>query len=357
MKRCLIITITIFFVLSCKNEKTVTDYTFSDSFYVDSLIYSCLLEENIDLIGKTISDFQLLTDSTFLLVSRKNVYIYSKNGVQLGLVGKAGDGPHQYLSPDKIYVSEKYVYIWCRAQRKVFVYTKTGKYISEYSTESQSILTFSIYKDQFLCCLLEGTEEDKIIDIYDLQNLKSVKSIYSEDQQDRLLSLAQFSGGLVLSNDMLYWSVPSKLTLHALNLKKQDGKELIYGFQDRDFVVEKLTTDISALINDRKSEVLDFFRLNSRIIQIDYFENEFYIIAETGIIDRRIDGTFDYSNRKIKIYVLDENCKPINSYKLNYPLYCGLIKVIRGELYVLKADFSDNDFCVILEKHSIRCVK
>lgn len=48
MKRCLIITITIFFVLSCKNEKTVTDYTFSDSFYVDSLIYSCLLEENID---------------------------------------------------------------------------------------------------------------------------------------------------------------------------------------------------------------------------------------------------------------------------------------------------------------------
>ena len=176
-----------------------------DAKNLDVVSSTLRLEENLDLLGDVILDCKLVTDTTFLLISRNKVFLYLNNGVQKSIIGNTGNGPGEYISPDNVYVSNKFIYIWCRIKNKILVYSKDGVFIKDYLINVSSLSEFVIYKDRLLCCLYSNsfTGENKIVEIFDLETMFSIKKYNTERQEDFLLAVAHSAGGLSIVDDTI----------------------------------------------------------------------------------------------------------------------------------------------------------
>ena len=316
--------------------------------------HSLSLEENIDLIGKRIQDYFRLTDSTSLVVSGEKLFVYSDKGYQLYQIGEKGEGPKQYIRIDKVSVSDRYVYVWNSVQNKILVYTFSGEFIKDYTLPHLGIADFVIYRDRLLCCLFNGTEGDKSVEIYDLHTMNTRLSLKSKTGEDQLLFLAEHAGGLCLNGTKLYWSYPSNLAVNVLDLENLETpvKEMVY--TDDDFVVSKLERKAYDLINSNKIKAMEFINSNSRIVQVDAYDDFVFIMAETGNIIWQANGNFSFEDRKLKLYKIDsKNCASLSTYVYDIPPYCGLTKFVDGYLYRFRASFSEDDFKILMDKISV----
>lgn len=227
-------------MISCSESTNKSEQAVVPSNPGNPVELSLALEENIGLLGKRIQDFFNLTDSTSLVVSGDCLFVYSHQGTQVCQIGEKGEGPGRYIRVDKVFVSDRYIYVWNSVQKKILAYTYTGSFVADYTLPLQGIADFVIYKDNLLCCLFNGTERDKSIEIYDLKTMKAKASFSSKTEEDQLLFLAEKAGGLCLNGSKLHWGFPSKLTLYALDLEDLDSPVLETAYRDDDFKVEKL---------------------------------------------------------------------------------------------------------------------
>lgn len=343
-------------ISACSNNTNYSkssEQTVAAAIPVNKVEHSLFLEENIDLIGKRIQNFFRLTDSTSLVVSEEKLFVYSDQGYQLYQIGEKGEGPKQYIRIDKVSVSDKYVYIWNNVQKKILVYAFSGEFIKSYNLPQLGIADFVIYKDHLLCCLFNGTEGDKSIEIYDLHTMDTILSLTSKTEEDQLLFLAEQAGGVCLNGTKLYWSYPSKLALYVLDLENLETpvNEIVY--KDDEFMVRKLGEKAYSLINANKFKAMEFINSNSRIVQVDTYDNFIFVMAETGNIIWQANGNFSYENRKIKLYMIDSrNWASLSTYVYDIPSYCGLTKFVDGYLYRFRASFSKDDYKVLMDKVS-----
>lgn len=320
---------------------------------LDSVFSTLRLGENLDLLDDVILDCKLVTDTTFLLISRDKVFLYHNNGVQKRIVGNKGEGPGEYLSPDNVYVSDNYIYIWCRIKNKILVYSIEGNFLNDYLINVSSLSEFVVYKDRLLCCLYSNsfTGENKIVEIFDLKTMRSLKKYKTNRQEDFLLSVAHSAGGLSLVDDKLIWCSPSCLSLHVQDLNQLDNSEYIYEYNDNVFRIDKLEKTATEIINGDKRFLLNYLNSNSRVLQVDSFDGKIYIIAEVGEIVLNDEGIFDFDKRFFRIYVYNMDFEPELTVELKYPVNCGLLKFMDGALHVFRGDLTDEDSFIFMDKY------
>lgn len=320
---------------------------------LDSIFSTLRLEENLDLLDDVILDCKLVTDTTFLLISRDKVFLYLNNGIQKRIVGNKGEGPGEYLSPDNVYVSDNYIYIWCRIRNRILVYSIEGDFLKDYLINVSSLSEFVIYKDRLLCCLYANsfTGENKIVEIFDLKTMQSLKKYKTNRQEDFLLSIAHSAGGLSLVDDKLVWCSPSCLSLHVQDLNQLDNSECVYEYNDNFFRVDKLEKTATDIINRDKYFLLNYLNSNSRILQVDSFNGKMYIIAEIGEIVLNDEGIFDFDKRFFRIYVFNMNFEPELTLDMKYPIGCLLLKFINGALHVFRGNLIDEDSFIFMDKY------
>lgn len=322
---------------------------------LESVSSTLRLEENLDLLDDVILDCKSVSDTTFLLISSDKIFLYLNNGMQKCIVGNKGEGPGEYLSPDNVYVSDNYIYIWCRIKNRIFVYSKEGEFLKDYLINVSSLSEFVIYQDRLLCCLYSDslTGENIIVEIFDLETMHSLKKYKTNRQEDFLLSVAHSAGGLSLVDDKLIWCSPSYLSLHVQDLNQLDNSECIYEYNDEVFRVEKLEKTATDIINKDKRFLLNYLNSNARILQVDSFNGKIYLIAEVGEIVLNDEGIFDFDKRFFRIYVFNMNFDPDLTVEMKYPVSCGLLKFINGELYVFRGNLTDGDFFIFMDKYFI----
>lgn len=317
----------------------------------DKVDFSLALEENIDFIGKKVQDFFSLAESKSLLISTDQIFVYSDQGNQLYQIGKKGEGLGEYIRVDKAFVSDNYVYIWNSAQKKLLSYSFSGKHIKDYAPSFYNMANFVVYKDSLLCCLFDGTEDDKSLGIYDLNTMSTIASFRSRTEEDQLLFLADNAGGICLNGNKLYWSYPSKLALHTVNLENLEDSMNEWVYKDEDFVVSELKEKAYDIINSNKLKAMEFIHSNSRIIQVSAYNDFVFIMAETGKISWQANGAFDLNNRKLKVYKIDaKNGTSVDTFIYDIPKHCGLAKIVNDYLCIFRASFSEDDFQVWMDK-------
>ena len=313
---------------------------------------SLLMQENRDFLGNRIQDFHPLTDSTFLVTgSVNNLFVYSDKGEQIGTIGTSGQGAFQYTRPDKCDVDDNTVYVFSRLQQKLFAYDKSGVPITDFSLPCRGIADFAVYQDSLLCCLYDGTEENKTLEVFRLSDMSSLTVVKQKTEEDQLLYLAEKAGGLCIEGDNLFWCTPSSLRLHKLNLKRLDEKPQEWCYSDSEFIVARLEKDACAIINGDRPFVMEYLNSNSRVTQVEAMNNNIYLLAETGAFSTDSDGSFHFEGRKLKIYQIDiVNGNPLHTYELAYPEHCTLVKLTDGCLHLFRATFTDNDMEIWMEK-------
>ena len=194
------------------NEIHIDGHSHHIKIHYDTL---CIMKENLTIVGGSPSDFSILNDSSYLLSIGKDLLLYNKQGEQTKIVGNYGEGPGEYLSPDRLFVSSKFIYVWCKQLLKLITYDLTGHFVKEYRFDKTAIVDFAIWEDQYVCFLLDGHVENKKISIYNLSNGKEIKTICHENKTDDILFISKFAGGLSVNQNRFSWIYPSKLQIHS----------------------------------------------------------------------------------------------------------------------------------------------
>lgn len=342
----------VFLFFTCCSEKTKETHPFFPTDSINNKINTICLNENLDFLGNTVSDFLIFNDSTYLISTPFAVYIYSKKGVQIRTIGEQGEGPDKYLNIGEVCLTENYVYIWCQIKQRLFVYDREGTYLTTYPLPRRMIISMCVYQDRYLCCMLDGSHDNKIIEIYDLYESESLRSVSLYSKETRLLSCAQTAGDIEIRKNILYWSIPSELSLYSLDLNNINGKILQYNFYDEDFIVKKLNKK-DGLYDGQK--ILEYINSNSRIIQLSFHKENIFIVTETGTIKQSKQSETDKSSKRfVKIYQINKDKKLTNMYMYNISANYGFTKLTNDTFYLLRAEETLDDFRIILDEYSLR---
>lgn len=316
-----------------------------------SMESSLTLQENMDFLGKSVNNFAVLTDSSFLVAGDRKLIIYSSAGKQIGKIGSVGNGPFQYSYPDAFYVSDKYVYVFSRFQRKLFVYDKMGVPVRDYDLPCQNVDEIAVCRDSLIACLYDGTEDDKTIEVFDLSSLKSLATIRQNKEEDMLLYLRIRAGGLCTTDDKIYGCRPSQLGVYAIDLNNPQDEVKEWAYADDDFKVTPIEGSAYEIINTDRKFAIDYVFSNSLVTQVDVWDNALYLLAETGKYALDADGTWQSGSRKLKIYQIDlASGHPLHTCQLEYPEHGTLAKLQEGNLYLFRATFTEDDMEISMDK-------
>ena len=284
---------------------------------------SLTLQENMDFLGKSVNNFAVLTDSSFLVAGDRKLIIYSSAGKQIGKIGSVGNGPFQYSYPDAIYVSDKYVYVFSRFQRKLFVYDKMGVPVRDYDLPCQNVDEIAVCRD----------------------------SLIANKEEDMLLYLRIRAGGLCTTDDKIYGCRPSQLGVYAIDFNNPQDEVKEWAYADDDFKVTPIEGSAYEIINTDRKFAIDYVFSNSLVTQVDVWDNVLYLLAETGKYALDADGTWQSGSRKLKIYQIDlASGHPLHACQLEYPEHGTLAKLQEGNLYLFRATFTEDDMEISMDK-------
>ena len=346
-----IVVFTLLIVVGCKQpQQEMSVWNIPEAVYLDCAAKdSLLLRENIGFLGNSVRDYAALTDTSFLLAGENNLFVYSLLGHQAGTFGSSGEGPFQYMRPDLFYVSDSFVYIFDRVPMKLYVYDKVGLPIRDYKLPCRGIADFAVYRDSLLCCLYDGTEEDKTLEVYELSSMRPLKTVRQKTEEDQVLYLAERAGGICVSGDSLYWCTPSRLALCVLDLKHPHKAFVQRVYADDDFEVAALEGKAYDIINENRKFVLDYMAANSRVTQVCIYDGTISVLVETGKTEMAPDGRG--GNRSLKVYQISlSDGKPQHVYQLDYPKFCALAKLQGGSLHLFRASLTEDDMEVWMDK-------
>lgn len=348
-------TASLFILLGCaQNSIDVDNEIVFDQNIMDTTDgdFVCRLKENIDFIGNNISDFTLLNDTSFVVLSAGNVFLYNEKGDQLKIINKIGSGPAECLTPASVYISENNIYIWCSSLLKILVYDMSGEYITQYTGFNRAISKFIVFKDKYVCLFTVGDNGREILRVYDILKNKIVGSFGEFGQEDILLSRAEHSGGVcVVGNNILY-SYPSSLNIHQRDIVDIDDDQKVYHISDSEFKVT-ICENATQKINDGGIiEAIKYGFENSIVKDIHSYNDRIYVTSEIGKIVMG-DKTLDISGRKIKIFELNYDFVPNVSKTYNYRPMMGF-SFYKDSFYFLKIDSDSGDDRIIsLMKYKI----
>ena len=296
---------------SCGSQKegVLKQIEFTEVSTTDSLEFLCKLEENIDFIDNGLNDFEILTDSTFILANSSRIYIYNTSGQQIKTIGRYGKGPGEYLNAMHLFISDNYIYVWCDPS-KLIVYEKDGTFVREHNKFHSAIRKFVVTNDNM--AYFYGIK-DKIITSYDLVKDEYISEFDDRSDADELLFAASGRGAVCEYNNEVLYAAPSRLLVSSI---VDNAKKDLFEIIDSDFHVE-LDVNISQIMVPPFTKLGEYLESNSWMIGIHSFDDNIYIAVENGeITDSDI---ISFSERKISIFKIDDEYNPVVKIVSDYP--------------------------------------
>lgn len=243
------------------------------------------------------------------------------------------------------------MYVFSRFQRRLFVYDKTGVSVRDYGLPCQNVAEFAVSRDSLITCLYDGTEGDKTIEVFDLSSMRSLTTIRQNKEEDLLLYLEVRAGGLCVAGDKLYGCRPSQLRVYVVDLKNPQDKVAEWAYTDDGFKVVPIEGSAYEIINTDRKFAVDYVFANSRVTQVDVWNNVLYLLAETGKFNIEPDGAWQSGSRVLRIYQMDlASGHPLHTCQLEYPEHGTLAKLQEGNLYLFRATFTEDDMEISMDK-------
>lgn len=256
------------------------------------MVLMCELHENIDVI-QNINNAVFIDDSTFFVISNKQIIKYNTTGQQLTLFEKIGGAPDEYISPALISLNDSSIYVWCSTTLKLLEYDFDGKFKGSITNYSSAIKNFKVYNDNYILFYSTGGAKQRVIDIYDRNKEVVIKSVGSFSEEDIVLSTLAFKPEIIINDDYVYYIKPSSANLYRFRFDKFEEEEIDI-VQSHTFKVERVD-DANVLINIKRDRLIEYLFNNSITNNIFLYNGGVLIKSETGK------------------YVIDKNAGSINS--------------------------------------------
>ena len=264
------------------------------------------------------------------------------NGKQQKIINSNGRGPLEFITPSIVKYYNDEIYVWCSSQLKLIVFDINGKPIREYINFERAIRDFLIY-DNYAVLYQSGGITGNFISIYDLKKELIIHNYGNTSQEHLLLSTRPDAGGMTIIENKLLYTTTDELGVYSIDLETFKEIKLL-SFEDQEFKTEKLKTSARNLINNNKSEMMNYLNENSYVSGMYNLNNNIVIKAEVGTYI--IDGTiFDYSQRYNKLHFVNLKKEEIEVYKydLTFPVN-GLFTIHDDKFYFIELIREDENF-------------
>lgn len=336
MKNILLLITCFLIIFSCKKENYLNSKLSLDYHLVTTF------NENTDLIGG-IHTLSFINEDTLVVstVNPANIYIYSSNGNQIKKIGKLGNGPGEFMSPNIIKVFDNQIYVWDSDNLKLIIYNKNGDYVSQYGNFAKAIKDFVIY-DNFICFYYAGGHSN-IIGIYDLPNQKFIHQGIKASQEHILLNVNNCAGGLIIDENFLVYFSADELTLNSLNLN--DFESINKTILDNEFKVASIQS-ANDIINNSPNKMIEYLMENSFVRDVYQTDKEYIIHYEIGSINYNEDNSFNNSERKNKFLFINKKTYNLESYYYEnheFMSNCGYFN-FNNKLYKLDSTEDKNSY-------------
>ncbi len=263
--------------------------------------FVCELNENISLLDQIIYQLRLISDSTFLITTGKQVFLYNIDGEQLTNIGMYGRGPGEYLRAIKSYVSDNYIYILCSDVGQMLVYDRDGNYVKKYDSPLPHS-EFIVEEDSIVTFYRASMQDNILIKRFILDSGEMIASYDHYTNADHPLFAMNDTGAFnQIGNEILYLS-PSKLELNSII----DGEHKT--------LLKIINSEFDVHLNVNLDQVNNwqFMKNNSVVRGVHAYGDRIYILAETGKMVY-VDGCVQSSDtRQLNLFEIDRtNLEPI----------------------------------------------
>lgn len=315
----------------------------------------CILSEDGVLL-KNITDFTILSDTSFVVLDRQGVYLYHISGTFIKQFGNSGRAAGEMITPTFVHATDNFVYIWCASLMKFLIFDHEANLINELSGFKRAVKKFVVNSsDEVLYIYTSGFFNESqnkmtdVIDVYRINDKLSVK--YGErDPEDEILSTYSNSGGLFVDTEQLVYIHPGNLIIYQLDLNS--SKTIKYKIDDRAFHRGEITSNIRDVMDNRQ-KLSDYLRKSSFVRGLYQDNNQIIIISQIGQSDfNEQTRLVNNQNRKVKLYILDSSFKPNCSILFDY-INSPNIVIYSNSLYFISTIINENDQTISLNRFSL----
>ena len=317
--------------------------------------FVCRLSEDSILLGN-ITDFTLLNDTSFVVADGKGAYLYHISGLLKKQFGHAGQARGEMISPNHVFATSNFVYVWCSTSMKVLVFDHEANFKDEFPRfERSAKKIFVDSNDEVLYLYTSGifnknsNKVDDVITIYRMKENSSIK-IGERSSEDEVISIVNNSGGLFAGTNHLIYLHPGNLVIHDFDL--HSGKTVCYKIEDNSFQTEKINAPPGEIVNNH-NRLIEYMLTNSILKGLYKHNNQYILVAEIGLFDydmqkRRIESD---KNRKIKLYLLDASFQAICTILYDYVASPNYV-YYSGALYFLTVNLDGDNQEIKLNRFS-----
>ncbi len=322
----------VFINIGCQNKNGTSYQVINSEFKIDTVCKT--LDENIELLGH-ISDMHFISDSLFLLSTQEMLCLYNTRGEQLKVIGNKGNAEGEYISPDMIFATNRYIYLWCAMQLKVLRYDIAGNFVDVFCRMDKSIKEFKIAGDSIMFYreandeknvihkFNANTEEDSILD-----NIESSATYRVLSRKKQLKMMNYKDGSLIVVNPVPQFEL--LLFDNDGTLTKRSDQVIDEEYSVAEFASNQEFMDLGMQEGFRQSIQ------SSIILAVSKIKSNYYVLTESGRFS--LDNNHVKSiDRKINIFKMSENLDVIS--KSIYPYLIGSrYEFVGDKLYFIMLD-------------------
>ena len=289
-------------LVSCITDNKESKISTSNINNAIDTTFICDLEENIDVI-QNIDDAVFLNDSTFFVISNKQVIKYNTHGKQLQIFNNNGSGPHEYINPSLLQATDSSLFVWCSMSLKLIEYDSNGNAKSIITNYKKAIKNFKVYKDKNVFFYKNNASVPGVIDVYDIEEERVIETIGSAfSEEDLVLLILNSKPGIVIHDGFVYFVKPSSLELFRFDIENFN-LETVSNIDDKEFSVSKVD-NAANLINTQFMKVIDYLNTNSITNNLFLVDGGLIIKSEVGeIVMNEKEQTVDRNKRFNKFYL------------------------------------------------------
>lgn len=212
------------------------------------------------------------------------VIVYDADGRQERMLGRYGQGPHEYERPRFVATQGERILIGDQAQRKVSAFARDGTPLNEWTglpfhngfTATADALAFHQV----------GTTDEELVSLYDTDTERVTCRAGTRTPADQILMRVQYPVGLTIYEGEVLYAAPSRTVVHRLQPSSCEERTL--PFDVPDFSVEETEG-----YPPNSMEGLEYAWLNSRIAGIHPMNGYLVIEAALGLEGDRLLLVFD----------------------------------------------------------------
>ncbi len=258
----------------------------------------CVLGEDKNALG-AVGDFAFINDTTLLVQSDENIFLYSIDGEQLGVVGRRGQARGEYIYASRLRIYGDKLYLLCSYTQKIVIYDLHGNFIEEYVGVNLHPRDFVVV-GELIYFYYGGSGTDKsYILVYDTSTHRVITTHEPYKDVDKMLTFYGASNGLAgLYEDGMIYVKPSTLETYKVSGERGEKHELLFDISSPNYIVDD-SIDFSTVMQNAEI-ILDFIHANGNIMMVELFENTLYIVTSDSV-DRFRSGAYLYNNSLLTI--------------------------------------------------------